>query len=63
MNIVERAFKEIYPDKEFIYNSSVKYSGKFKPFNANVKRMGRIFSYVLRKESFWQPAVLSGMTI
>lgn len=37
MNIIEESFKRLYPDKEFNYNTQIKYSGKFQPFNANVR--------------------------
>ena len=35
--LVKEAFKELYPDKELKYDVSLKYSRKFKPYNANVK--------------------------
>lgn len=35
MNLVEHAFKELYPGKNLDYNARVVYSGKFKPYNAN----------------------------
>ena len=38
MNLIETAFKGLYPDKEFNYDYSVKYSGKFKDYNANVRK-------------------------
>jgi hypothetical protein len=41
MSLVESAVRELYPDKEFNYNASIKYSGKFKPYNANVRLRGR----------------------
>ena len=37
MNIVEESFKRLYPEKEFNYEVKIKYSGKFQPFNANVR--------------------------
>ncbi len=37
MNIVEKAFKELYPEKDFNLNSDIKYSGRFNGFNANVR--------------------------
>ena len=37
MNIAERAYKAIYPNREEKRKLSVKYSAKFKPFNANAK--------------------------
>jgi|SRR3989338_798518 len=38
MDIIQEAFSKLYPDKEFNYNSKIKYSWKFKDFNANVKK-------------------------
>jgi hypothetical protein len=37
MEMIERAFKELYPEKEFTYIPELKFSGKFAPFNANIK--------------------------
>jgi hypothetical protein len=37
MNIIQEAFQKLYPDKTLNYSVSVKYSGKFKPYNANVQ--------------------------
>jgi len=37
MHIIRQAFQELYPDKELDKEVSIRYSGKFKPFNANVK--------------------------
>lgn len=36
MDIIEEAFRGLYP-REFSYNAKIKYSGKFKDYNANVK--------------------------
>jgi len=36
MNIVEEAFKRLYPNKEFKYKVRVRYSRRFKGYNANV---------------------------
>jgi len=40
MKLAERAFKELYPDKELKHNLSLKYSAKFKAYNANVRVRG-----------------------
>lgn len=37
MNIIEESFKRLYPGREFDYHSEINYSGKFRPFNANIK--------------------------
>ncbi|MEK6920692.1 MAG: SprT-like domain-containing protein [Nanoarchaeota archaeon] len=36
-NLIERAFKELYPNKEFAYTGFFTYSGKFNGFNANIR--------------------------
>lgn len=35
--LIEKAFKELYPEKEFPYTTFFKYSGKFNGFNANIR--------------------------
>ncbi len=37
MNLAQEAFKELYPDKTTSRIILVKYSGKFRPYNANVR--------------------------
>jgi hypothetical protein len=37
MNIIQEAFQKLYPDKALNYSTSIKFSGKFKPYNANVQ--------------------------
>jgi predicted metal-dependent hydrolase len=37
MNLIEESFKRLYPDKEFNYLAKIKYSGRFKSFNANIR--------------------------
>ncbi len=49
MSIVEQAFKELYPEREFQFSSSIKYSGKFKPYNANVRRVGSNLTFSLSR--------------
>ncbi|MBW2984140.1 DUF45 domain-containing protein [Candidatus Woesearchaeota archaeon] len=50
MNIIERAFRELYPDKEPKYNFSLKYSAKFKPYNANVRLRGNTLIFHMSKK-------------
>ena len=50
MSIVEEAFAELYPEKEIKFNFSLKYSRKFKPYNANVRRYGNNFIFNLSKD-------------
>ena len=49
MNIAEEAFHELYPKKELNYSISVKYSRKFKPYNANVRKYGSSFIFNLSR--------------
>ena len=37
MSLAEESFMGLFPDKEFEYEATVKYSGKFHGYNANVK--------------------------
>ena len=49
-NIIEESFQELYPDKELEYSVSLKYSRKFRPYNANVKRYGNNLIFNLSKD-------------
>ena len=42
MNVIEESFRRLYPEKQFEYYCSIKYSAKFKPFNANIKSFVKI---------------------
>ena len=48
--LIRESFQQLYPDKEPKYNFSLKYSRKFKPYNANVKLRGNNLSFHLSKE-------------
>jgi len=37
-NIAEESFRRMYPDKTADYNFELKYTAKFKPYNANVRK-------------------------
>jgi len=37
MNLIQESFQRLYPDKNLNYKTSIKYSGRFKPYNANVQ--------------------------
>jgi len=37
MNIIQEAFQKLYPDKPLNYSVSIKYSGRFKAYNANIQ--------------------------
>lgn len=49
MYIVREAFERLYPDKELEYELSLRYSGKFKSFNANVRKIGARLEFNLSK--------------
>jgi len=40
MDLVEDAFLRLFPGVEFNYDVAIVYSGKFKPYNATVRKMG-----------------------
>lgn len=41
MDIITKAFKQLYPEKELQYETELNYTKKFKPYNANVKLIQR----------------------
>ncbi|MBS1266368.1 MAG: hypothetical protein MAG795_00335 [Candidatus Woesearchaeota archaeon] len=47
------AFKRLYPRKELKYDFKVKYSGRFKGYNANGSRKGNYLEFRLSKK--WRP--------
>ena len=49
-SLIKESFQQLYPDKELNYNFSLKYSRKFKPYNANVKLRGNNLIFNLSKE-------------
>ena len=49
-SLITEAFRELYPSKELRYNFSLKYSRKFKLYNANVKMHGNNLMFNLSKE-------------
>jgi len=50
MNIAEMAYVELYPGKGIEYKISVRYSRKFKPYNANVRRYGNNLTFHLSRD-------------
>jgi len=50
MGLVEDAFNGLYPDKEFNYTASLKYSNRFKIYGANVKKIGNYLEFGLSKK-------------
>ncbi len=50
MQIVEEAFKHLYPNRDFNYKVNLKYSAKFKPYNANVRYTSKKLEFSLSKK-------------
>ena len=48
--LVKEAFRQLYPEKEPKYNFSLKYSRKFKSYNANVKLYGSSLMFHLSRD-------------
>ncbi len=48
--LIKEAFQQLYPEKEIKYNFSLKYSRKFKSYNANVKLRGNNLTFSLSKD-------------
>ena len=48
--LVTEAFKQLYPEKEPKHYFCLKYSRKFKPYNANVKLRGDNLTFTLSRE-------------
>ncbi len=48
--LITEAFQQLYPEKEIKYSVSLKYSRKFKPYNANVKLYSNKLMFHLSKE-------------
>ena len=50
MNLVEQAFRELYPNKTFPYESTLTYSGHFKGYNANIQLAGHQLCVSMSKQ-------------
>jgi len=50
MNLIEESYKRLYPEKEFNYLTDIKYSGKFRSFNANIRCRGNHITLNLSKD-------------
>ncbi|MFC2135812.1 hypothetical protein ACFLTH_14440 [Bacteroidota bacterium] len=50
MNIAEKAFRELFPDKLLTRKINVEYSGRFKSYNANVKYNKQYISFSLSRD-------------
>ena len=49
-SLIIEAFQQLYPNKELKYSVSLKYSRKFKPYNANVKLYGNNLIFNLSRD-------------
>ncbi len=50
MNMAEEAFNGLWPGRELSYDFSIKYSGRFKGYNANVRLYGNNITFNLSKK-------------
>lgn len=50
MGLVEEAFLRLYPEKEFRYAVSIRYSGRFKAYNANARMRRDAISFSLSRK-------------
>src|SRR3989338_2151896 len=50
MGIIEESFQQLYPEKELKFNIHLKYSRKFKPYNANVKLRGNALYFSFSRD-------------
>ena len=53
MGMTEDAFRGLWPEKEISHDFSIKYSGKFKGYNANVRLYGKKVTFNLSRN--WRP--------
>jgi len=42
MDIIEQAYRELFPEKEFDFDAKLKYSAKFSDYNANIRLTGKM---------------------
>ena len=52
IEIVHEAFSRLFPEEEFRYDAAISYSGKFKPYNATVRKIGSRLHFSL--SSSWK---------
>jgi hypothetical protein len=51
VSLAEQAFKELFPEKDFKgYELKIKYTGKFRPYNANVRYSRNSFQFNLSRK-------------
>ena len=49
-DLIQKAFQELYPEKQFLYNATLSYSGKFNNFNGNIRLTANNIEIGLSKE-------------
>ena len=49
MGIVEEAFSRLFPGTDFAFEAQVSYSGKFRPYNATVRKAGNSLHFSLSR--------------
>ena len=49
MGLVEDAFSRLFPEAAFAYTAHLRYSGKFKPYNATVRKVGSTLYFNLSR--------------
>lgn len=50
MNLIEKSFRLLYPEKEFNYKAKLKYSGRFSDYNAHIRLQGNVLELGLSKK-------------
>ncbi len=50
MSIAEEAFRLLYPEKDFNYDVSIRYTNQFKDYNANIRLTGSHMDFRLSKK-------------
>ncbi|MBD3310865.1 DUF45 domain-containing protein [Candidatus Woesearchaeota archaeon] len=53
MDMITEAFRGLFPDRAFLYEGILKYSGRFKGYNANVRLSRKTMIFSLSKR--WRP--------
>ncbi len=50
MQLIKEAFEKLYPNKEFNYSVKLKYTARFKPYNANVRHYKNNLEFSLSRQ-------------
>ncbi len=50
MNLIQKAYSELYPEKTLDYNTNLVYSGRFKAYNANASKSATTITIKLSKK-------------